>query len=99
MVTPALKSVDLVQLINQQEIGRFHLQLLGLCAAVLFMDGFDAQAIGYVAPSLSQDWHLAPGALGPVFGVGLFGIMLACVVEGRVAHYFGRKWLINCASL
>jgi hypothetical protein len=66
MEMPTSKAVDLVQLINQREIGRFHLQLLGLCAAVVFMDGFDAQAIGYVAPSLSQAWHLAPGALGPV---------------------------------
>jgi AAHS family 4-hydroxybenzoate transporter-like MFS transporter len=93
METPTSKSVDLVQLINQREIGRFHLQLLGLCAAVVFMDGFDAQAIGYVAPSLSQAWHLAPGALGPVFGAGLFGIMLGALVGGPVADYLGRKGL------
>jgi MFS family permease len=80
----AAKTVDLVQLMNQLEIGRFHLQLLGLCAAVVFMDGFDAQAIGYVAPSLSQAWGLAPGTLGPVFGAGLFGIMLGALVGGAV---------------
>src|ERR1700704_6225206 len=99
MVTPALKSVDLVQLMNQLEIGRFHLQLLGLCAAVVFMDGFDAQAIGYVAPSLSQAWSLAPGALGPVFGAGLFGIMLGALVGGPVADYVGRKRVIIFAAL
>jgi MFS transporter, AAHS family, 4-hydroxybenzoate transporter len=99
MVTPASKSVDLVQLINRQEIGRFHFQLLGLCAAVVFMDGFDAQAIGYVAPSLSQDWHLASGALGPVFGTGLFGIMLGALVGGPVADYLGRKRVIIFAAL
>jgi MFS transporter, AAHS family, 4-hydroxybenzoate transporter len=99
MVTPASKSVDLVQLINRQEIGRFHFQLLGLCAAVVFMDGFDAQAIGYVAPSLSQDWHLVPGALGPVFGTGLFGIMLGALVGGPVADYLGRKRVIIFAAL
>src|SRR3954451_24879576 len=93
MKTPTSKSVDLVQLINQREIGRFHLQLLGLCAAVVFMDGFDAQAIGYVAPSLSQAWHLAPGALGPVFGAGLFGIMLGALVGGPIADYLGRSGL------
>ena len=99
METPTSKSVDLVQLINQREIGRFHLQLLGLCAAVVFMDGFDAQAIGYVAPSLSQAWHLAPGALGPVFGAGLFGIMLGALVGGPVADYLGRKRVIIFAAL
>ena len=60
METPASKSVDLVQLINQREIGRFHLQLLGLCAAVVFMDGFDAQAIGYVAPSVESGLAFGP---------------------------------------
>jgi len=44
----ALRTVDLAQLINQLDMGRFHFQLLALCAAVVFMDGFDAQAIGYV---------------------------------------------------
>lgn len=76
------RTVDLVQLINQLDIRRFHFQLLALCAGVVFMDGFDAQAIGYVAPTLSQAWHLAPGALGPVFGSGLFGIMLGALVGG-----------------
>jgi hypothetical protein len=80
--TKAAVTGDVVQLMNQLELGRFHFQLLGLCAAVVFMDGFDAQAIGYVAPSLSQAWILAPGALGPVFGAGLFGIMLGALVGG-----------------
>ena len=97
--TKAAVTGDLVQLINQREIGRFHFQLLGLCAAVVFMDGFDAQAIGYVAPSLSQAWHLAPGALGPVFGAGLFGIMLGALVGGPVADYLGRKRVIIFAAL
>src|ERR1700719_1980494 len=39
------RTVDLVQLINQLDIRRFHFQLLALCAGVVFMDGFDAQAI------------------------------------------------------
>jgi MFS transporter, AAHS family, 4-hydroxybenzoate transporter len=66
---------------------------------VVFMDGFDAQAIGYVAPSLSQAWHLAPGALGPVFGAGLFGIMLGALVGGPLADYIGRKSLIIFAAI
>ncbi len=97
--TKAAKTGDLVQLMNRLEIGRFHFQLLGLCAAVVFMDGFDAQAIGYVAPSLSQAWSLAPGALGPVFGAGLFGIMLGALVGGPVADYVGRKRVIIFAAL
>jgi AAHS family 4-hydroxybenzoate transporter-like MFS transporter len=93
------RTVDLVQLINQLDIRRFHFQLLALCAGVVFMDGFDAQAIGYVAPTLSQAWHLAPGALGPVFGSGLFGIMLGALVGGPLADYIGRKRVIIFAAI
>ena len=72
------RTVDLVQLINQLDIRRFHFQLLALCAGVVFMDGFDAQAIGYVAPTLSQAWHLAPGAharcIATAFAVIAYGV-------------------------
>src|ERR1700724_1915213 len=86
------RTVDLVQLINQLDIRRFHFQLLALCAGVVFMDG-------YVAPTLSQAWHLAPGALGPVFGSGLFGIMLGALVGGPLADYIGRKRVIIFAAI
>ena len=57
--------VDVTKLIDQQKISRFQIIVAALCAAVVFMDGFDAQAIGYVAPSLSAAWKLPKGALGP----------------------------------
>ncbi|MFL5103819.1 MAG: MFS transporter [Xanthobacteraceae bacterium] len=93
------RPVDLVQLIDRSEIGRFHFRLLALCAAVVFMDGFDAQAIGYIAPSLSQAWQLKPGGLGPVFGAGLFGIMVGALLGGPIADYMGRKRIIIFAAL
>jgi AAHS family 4-hydroxybenzoate transporter-like MFS transporter len=95
----AARPVDLVGLIDRSEIGRFHYLLLALCAAVVFMDGFDAQAIGYIAPSLSQAWQLQPGALGPVFGAGLFGIMVGALLGGPIADYMGRKRIIIFAAL
>ena len=36
-----------------------------LCGAIAFMDGFDAQSIGYVAPALSSELQIARVALGP----------------------------------
>lgn len=86
--------VNVVEVIDQQKLSRFQILVAGLCALVVASDGFDAQAIGYVAPSLSKTWALAPGALGPVFGAGVFGMMLGALIFGPIADRLGRKPVI-----
>jgi AAHS family 4-hydroxybenzoate transporter-like MFS transporter len=38
-------TVDVPDLIDRQKVSGFQIRVLLLCAAVVFMDGFDAQAI------------------------------------------------------
>src|SRR5437588_7549600 len=77
--------VDVAEFIDQQPVGGFQVKLLLTCAAVLFLDGFDTQAIGYVAPALAKEWGLTKGALGPVFSAGLFGLLIGAVLLGMLA--------------
>lgn len=93
MATEA-RVVDVTRLIDDHKIGSYQIRILLLCAAVILIDGFDLQAIGYIAPSLSKEWHLARGALGPVFSASLAGLMLGALVCGPVADRIGRKRVI-----
>src|SRR5438034_9865730 len=92
-------AIDVAEFIDQQPVGGFQIRLLLTCAAVLFLDGFDTQAIGYVAPALAKEWGLSKGALGPVFSAGLFGLMIGALLFGPLADRVGRKKIIILSTL
>jgi AAHS family 4-hydroxybenzoate transporter-like MFS transporter len=69
-------------------------KLLALTTVAAMVEGYDTQVIGYVAPVISREWGLPPGAFGPTFSVGLLGLMLGCMFIAPLADRFGRKWII-----
>jgi AAHS family 4-hydroxybenzoate transporter-like MFS transporter len=80
--------------LQQGRLGSFEIGVIAACAAAIFFDGFDAQAIGYVGPSLIQSFRIAPSALGPVFSAGLVGIMLGALFIAPLADRLGRRPVI-----
>jgi MFS transporter, AAHS family, 4-hydroxybenzoate transporter len=91
--------VDVAGFIDRQPVSGFQIKLLLTCASVLFLDGFDTTAIGFVAPSLAKEWGLTKGALGPVFSAGLFGLMIGALLFGPLADRIGRKKIIIFSTL
>jgi AAHS family 4-hydroxybenzoate transporter-like MFS transporter len=82
------------EMIDEQPIGMFQIVVLLLCAAAMFVDGFDTQAIGYVAPSLSVALAIKPAALGLVFAAGGLGTILGTLGFAPIADRIGRKPVI-----
>jgi AAHS family 4-hydroxybenzoate transporter-like MFS transporter len=85
--------------LQRARLGRFEITVIAACAAAIFFDGFDAQAVGYVGPSLIKSFRIAPSALGPVFSAGLVGIMLGALFIAPLADRVGRRPVILCSIL
>jgi len=92
-------TIDVAAFIDAQPVGAFQVKLLLICATVLFLDGFDTTAIGYVAPALAKEWNVGKAALGPVFSAGLFGLMIGALLFGPLADRIGRKKIIIFSTL
>ncbi|MFG1342429.1 MFS transporter [Xanthobacter autotrophicus] len=93
-------AVDLVALLDRAPIGAFHIRVLALCVVIAMLDGFDTQAIAFVAPLLSAQWNLPMSQFSSAFAVGLLGLTVGALVLGPLADRFGRKRiLLACTTL
>jgi AAHS family 4-hydroxybenzoate transporter-like MFS transporter len=98
-VTAPNNPIDITELIDQRPLGRFQFWTVALCFLVAVLDGFDMQAIGYVAPAVAATLKAEVASFGPVFAIGLLGITLGSAGLGPIADRIGRKWPIVTATL
>ncbi|MFC9556784.1 MFS transporter [Rhodococcus sp. NPDC056960] len=90
-------SVD--ELIDGRPVGRFHYLLLALAGAVMFLDGFDTQAISFVAPAIAREWGLPVSSLGPIFSAAIVGLMVGYLCLAPLAQRSGqRRAVIACTA-
>jgi AAHS family 4-hydroxybenzoate transporter-like MFS transporter len=89
--------VDVKQWIDNQPITRFQWLILSLCFLVVMFDGFDVAVMGFIAPSLMQEWGLSRAAFGPVMSAGMVGLAIGALTAGPYADRFGRKKVLLIA--
>jgi AAHS family 4-hydroxybenzoate transporter-like MFS transporter len=83
--------IDIAERIDNSRLGAFQLTIFILCGLCLFMDGFDTQAIAYVAPTIIREWKIPSSALGSVFSAAPFGVLIGSLLFSMIADKVGRR--------
>lgn len=87
-------TIDVNSYIDSAPMGPVQRRIVVLCGLIAMLDGFDTQSIAFVAPALTEQWNVAAGSFGPIFGAGLFGLMVGQLVFGPLADRYGRRPVI-----
>ncbi|MBN8752093.1 MULTISPECIES: MFS transporter [Variovorax] len=65
-----------------------------VCFLVALIDGYDTLMLSFVAPLISKEWGMPPGAFGKVFAVSFAGAVVGAIAVGAAADRFGRRRLL-----
>lgn len=87
------------ELVDDQKIGWFNINLLIWSFLAMFCDGYDISALAFAAPELVRSWGLESSSLGPAFSASLFGILFGAPILGFIGDRYGRKRAIIAGCL
>lgn len=93
------QTVNVQQFLDENRFSPYQWMIFIICLLVAFFDGMDTAAIGYVAPSLLNEWGIQKAQLAPVLSAALFGLAIGALTSGPLADKFGRKIVLTVSVL
>ncbi|WP_236214230.1 MFS transporter [Metapseudomonas otitidis] len=91
---PLAGTLDVQHFINAQPLSAYQWRVVLLCFLIVFLDGLDTAAMGFIAPALTQEWGIDRASLGPVMSAALIGMVFGALGSGPLADRFGRKLVL-----
>ena len=88
---PGSVALDVQRFIDERGISGLQWLTVVLCFLIVFIDGYDTAAAGYIAPSLSQAWSVPAPMLKPMMSAALIGLAIGAIGVGPIADRFGRR--------
>lgn len=92
-------TVNVQAFLNENRFSPYQWMIFIICLLIAFFDGMDTAAIGYVAPSLLEEWGMEKKQLAPVLSAALFGLAIGAMTSGPLADKFGRKIVLTASVL
>jgi AAHS family 4-hydroxybenzoate transporter-like MFS transporter len=93
------RSIDVAAFIENRPLGWFQIRVLLVCLGVAITEGYDIQMVGYVIPFIAKDWHLGRAAFGPLFSIGIVGLLCGSLLFGLLADRYGRRKMVILCTL
>ncbi|HEY0938932.1 MAG TPA: MFS transporter [Steroidobacter sp.] len=90
-IAPPAASVPVTQVIDGCEFRGVSLHVFLFTLLTLVFDGFDIQAVGFVAPALLGEWGITRAELSPVLAAALVGMAAGAMFIGRLGDSWGRR--------
>src|SRR5688572_28031822 len=92
-------SISRSELLENSAVGPLQIRVFALYMICLIMDGFDVQAMGYVAPAVVGEFGAERSALGPVFSAANVSVLIGSLLFSMLADRIGRRPVIIGATL
>ena len=95
----AAGTINLTEVMDHCRIGSLQVRVFALCLASLIMDGFDVQAMGFVATTMFAEWNVPAPTLGGLLAWGNAGVLVGAIVFSMLADKIGRRPVLVWATL
>lgn len=95
----AAPPIELGDIIDHRPMSTTQILVAVLCAAALFVDGYDIQVMALAVPSLSKSLAVPESSFGLALSAVVIGITFGAGVLGPLGDRFGRKTLLVLAMI
>ncbi len=91
---PALAANVVADVIDNGQVSRQQILVVGLCMFFNMLDGFDITAMAIVASAVSVELQLTADKLGLIFSFALAGMMAGAMLLAPLSDIVGRRKMI-----
>ena len=98
-MSSAAPPIHVPSIINDKKVGAFQYLVVALCGMVMLLDGFDTQAIAYMAPLMAAEWNLSRDVVATIFSSALAGLMVGYLVLSPLSDRFGHRRVLLVSTV